>query len=291
MKESFSRKAFLAVNNIILALLVVVCIYPILYVLFASFSDPFRIISNNSFILAPLGFQTKAYELVFQNDRILFGYIDTIIICAGSIVYGVGLTILAAYFFSRKDVMHQRKLMLLVIFTMFFNGGIIPTFLLYKNLGLMDNLLSVIIAGSVSTTNIIIMRTAFLSLPSELEDAAKIDGTGHFTYLIKIVIPLSMATISVIILYVLVGQWNSWFNASIFLQNKKLHPLQLVLREILVQNDTSNMDAMANEADKEMIGESLKYAVIIVATVPILCIYPFIQKYFVKGVMIGAVKG
>lgn len=291
MKESMSRKAFLVFNNLILALLVVVCIYPMLYVLFASFSDPIKLMSNNSFILAPLGFQTEGYRLVFNNDRIILGYLNTIIICIGSIVYGVGLTILGAYFFSRKDVMHQRVLMLFVIFTMFFGGGIIPTFLLYKDIGLTDNLLSVIIAGSVSTTNLIIMRTAFLSLPGELEDAAKIDGTGHITYLIKIVIPLSMATISVIILYVLVGQWNSWFNASIFLQDKKLHPLQLVLREILVLNQTGAMDAAAKDAEKELISETIKYAVIVVATVPILCIYPFIQKYFVKGVMIGAVKG
>ena len=291
MKESMSRKAFLVFNNLILALLVVVCIYPMLYVLFASFSDPIKLMSNNRFILAPLGFQTEGYRLVFNNDRIILGYLNTIIICIGSIVYGVGLTILGAYFFSRKDVMHQRVLMLFVIFSMFFGGGIIPTFLLYKDIGLTDNLLSVIIAGSVSTTNLIIMRTAFLSLPGELEDAAKIDGTGHITYLIKIVIPLSMATISVIILYVLVGQWNSWFNASIFLQDKKLHPLQLVLREILVLNQTGAMDAAAKDAEKELISETIKYAVIVVATVPILCIYPFIQKYFVKGVMIGAVKG
>lgn len=291
MKESNSRKAFLVVNNIILAALVVACIYPMLYVLFASFSDPLKLMSNNSFILSPLGFQVEGYRLVFNNDRILIGYLNTIIVCAGSIIYGVGLTILGAYFFSRKDVMHQRVLMLFVIFTMFFGGGIIPTFLMYKGIGLTDNLLSVIVAGSVSTTNLIIMRTAFLSLPGELEDAAKIDGTGHFTYLVKIVVPLSMATISVIILYVLVGQWNSWFNASIFLQDKKLHPLQLVLREILVQNETGAMDAAAKDAEKEMISETIKYAVIVVATVPILTIYPFIQKYFVKGVMIGAVKG
>ena len=200
------------------------------------------------------------------------------------------MTTLAAFFFSRKGVMHGKALMLIIMFTMFFSGGIIPTYLMLKNMGFIDNLLVLVIPGAINTTNMIIMRTAFYSVPDSLEESARMDGAGHLTVLVKIMIPLILPTFAVVGLYYAVGHWNSWFNASLYIKDRNLYPLQLVLREILILGETSTMDIDSTMADKAMLSETLKYAVIVVSTVPILCVYPFIQKYFVKGVMVGAVK-
>jgi putative aldouronate transport system permease protein len=177
------------------------------------------------------------------------------------------------------------------VFTMFFHGGLIPLYLIVKNVGLINSLWSTIVPFAVSTFNLIIMRTSFSAIPESLEESAKIDGANHLTILFRIILPLSKPVVAVMILYYAVEKWNAWFYASIFLKDRDLFPLQLVLREILIANSTDNMATGASSADQFMIGETIKYATIIVATVPILCVYPFVQKYFEKGVMIGAVKG
>lgn len=186
--------------------------------------------------------------------------------------------------------MLKNFIMVLMLFTMYFSGGLIPSYITIKSLGLYNSLLALILPGAISTYNLIIMRTSFQGIPSELEEAAYLDGAGHLSIIWNVILPLSKAIIAVMVLYYGVAHWNSWFGASIYLNDRNKYPLQLILREILLQNDVSNM-AGSSGGDEYSIAESIKYAVIIVATAPILCIYPFLQKYFVKGVMIGALKG
>lgn len=290
IKKSKSRYVFLLINSILLLAMVIFSVYPLLYVVFASFSEPNGLMAAKGLLLSPQGFSLDAYEAVFKNDMILKGYINTIVIVVSGVVLNMVLTIIAAYFFSRKNVMHQKFFTLMMIFTMFFSGGIIPLYLIVKGMGLEDNLLSLILPGAINATNVIIMRTSFFSIPQNLEESARIDGAGHWKVLWSVIVPLTLPTIAVVALYYTVAHWNSWFNASIYIRDRKLFPLQLVLREILIANDTSRMDMDASIGDKAMIGETIKYAVIIVATLPVLVVYPFLQKYFVKGVMIGAVK-
>lgn len=194
---------------------------------------------------------------------------------------------------SRRDFYWNKLLLPMAVFTMFFGGGLIPTFLLIKTLGLYDTRWAILIPTAISTWNLFIMRTNFMAIPSSLEESAEIDGANSFTVFARIVMPLSMPVISVMILYYGVGNWNSWFNAMVFLRNRNLFPLQLFLREILIANSTEEMmlSMDVGTADTQRVSETVKYATIVVATVPILCVYPFLQKYFVKGVMVGAIKG
>ncbi|MBQ4110025.1 MAG: carbohydrate ABC transporter permease [Clostridia bacterium] len=291
-KESFSRKLFLLFDAIIMILLMVVCLYPMLYVVFASFSDSAKLMANTGLLWKPIGFNTAAYKAVAENPMILSGYGNTLFILFFGVIINITMTSLAAYFLSRKNkIMLKGPIMALMIFTMYFSGGMIPIFLTVKNLGLYNSLWGVILPGTISTYNLIIMRTSFMSIPANLEEAAFLDGAGHLTILWHVVLPLSKAIIAVMVLYYGVGHWNAWFNASIYLNDRSKYPLQLILREILLQNDVSNMAQNAGSAEIYSVAESIKYAVVVVATLPILCIYPFLQKYFVKGVMIGALKG
>ncbi|MNI54708.1 L-arabinose transport system permease protein AraQ [compost metagenome] len=181
--------------------------------------------------------------------------------------------------------------MMFIVFTMFFGGGLVPYYLTVKGLHLDNTLWALIIPTAVSTFNLILMRTSFLNIPDEIEESAKLDGASHLTILFRIFLPLSMPVVAVMILYYGVGHWNSWFNAMLFIRDRELYPLQLVLRDILVQNDTDGMLVGTDSFDKGLTAETIKYAVIVVATVPVLALYPFLQKYFVKGMMIGALKG
>ena len=217
-------------------------------------------------------------------------YKNTLIILVIAVTLNMFLTALGAYFMSRKNVMLKKPITLLIIFTMYFSGGLIPVYLNVKSLGLLDTYAALILPVAINTFNLIIMRTAFASIPESLEESARLDGAGHFRLLFQIILPLSKATVAVILLYYAVEHWNSWFNAMIYLNDRNKFPLQLVLQEILIQNDTSSMTQMVSAGDSSSVGETVKYAVIIVSSLPIFCIYPFIQKYFEKGVMIGAVK-
>jgi putative aldouronate transport system permease protein len=201
------------------------------------------------------------------------------------------MTALGAYVLSRRNVMWNKVFIFVIVLTMFFNGGLVPLYLTVKGVGLIDSLWAPVIPFAISTFNLIIMRTAFMSVPDSLEESAKIDGANHFTILFKIILPLSMPVIAVMTLYYAVEKWNGWFYSSIFIKDRELFPLQLILREILIANQTDSMSAGADMGDRFQIGETIKYATIMVATVPILCVYPFVQKYFVKGVMVGALKG
>ena len=292
IKESPSRKAFNVFNIIFMLFMIVITLYPLLYVVFASFSDSNELMKHSGLLLKPVGFSWAAYKAVFQNPNILQGYKNTIIVLISSVAVSMFLTCLAAYVLSRKNVLFNGAITFIIMFTMFFNGGMIPTYLLVNNLGLTNTYWALILPTAISTYNMIIMRTGFAAIPESLEESAKIDGANHFTILFKIVIPLAKPTMAVIVLYYAVACWNSWFNAMIYLQKRRdLQPLQLILRGILIENDTSSMQDGNVGQDTESVAETIKYAVIVVATLPILAIYPFLQKYFIKGIMIGAVKG
>ncbi|WP_274653751.1 carbohydrate ABC transporter permease [Paenibacillus humicola] len=292
-RKDFGRADLLfdTVVYAVLLVLIVVTLYPLLYVAFASFSDAGKLVAHTGFLYAPLGFSLEAYKSVFKNPGILTGYRNTLFILVFGVAVNLIVTGLGAYVLSRRGVMWNRFFMIVIVMTMFFSGGLIPLYLIVKDVGMIDTLWSTIIPFAVNTFNLIIMRTAFQSVPESLEESAKIDGAGHMTILLRIIVPLSMPVIAVMILYYAVEKWNGWFYASIFLKDHDLYPLQLVLREILISNSTESMSTDSSNADRFQIGETIKYATIMVATVPILCVYPFVQKYFVKGVMVGALKG
>lgn len=289
IKTSRAEKIFQVFNYILLMLVNLVCLYPMWYVAMASFSDSNRLMAYSGFLLKPLGFSLASYVKVFQNPMIITGYGNTLFILIVGVFLSLVMTSLGAYFFSRKNVMFKKPLMLLLLFTMFFSGGMIPFYLNLRDLSLINTRWGLIVPFMVSTYNLIILRTSFEAIPDSLTEAARIDGAGHVTILLRIVLPLSKAILAVMVLYYGVSIWNGWFWASAILRDREMYPLQLVLREILISNDTSSMTT-GSGGDAEEIARTIKYATIMVATVPILCVYPFLQKYFTKGVMVGAVK-
>jgi ABC-type sugar transport system, permease component len=283
-------KIFDFFNHVILTILMLITIYPFLYVVFASLSSADQLAASRGLLYKPLGFSFSAYSAVFDNPMILIGYKNTIIYVLVGTLYNLIMTSLGAFVISRKNFFWKKFILGMVIFTMFFGGGMIPNFLLVKGLGLYNTMWALIIPGAISTMNLIIMKTSFESVPAGLEESAKIDGANDIIILFRIILPLSMPVIAVMILYYGVGHWNAWFGALIYLRNKNLYPLQLVLRVILISNSMNDM--LQNvDSDRQFLSETIKHATIIVATLPILLVYPFLQKYFVKGVMIGALKG
>ncbi|WP_168121563.1 carbohydrate ABC transporter permease [Paenibacillus sp. HB172176] len=291
MKQTTGERIFGYFNVAALCLLSLAALYPLVYVLFASFSDPGQLVQNRGFLLYPKGFDAESYRMVFKNPNIGTAYLNTVFYVVVGTAINIVLSAMAAYGLSRRDVMWKNVIMFGIVFTMFFEGGLIPTFLLVNNLGLLDTRWAIIIPSAISAFNLIIMRTAFQAIPVEIEESARLDGANDFRICWSIVFPLSMPVIAVMLLFYGVSHWNSWFSAMIYLQDRGLFPLQLILREILISNDTSDMLTSVSSGDQMPIGQTIKYATIIVATIPILCVYPFLQKYFVKGVMIGGVKG
>ena len=292
IKMSLGEKIFEIFNMLFMLLLMTITIYPLLYVAFASVSQPDEMIKHTGLLLHPLGFTVGAYKMVFENPMILQSYFNTIVYVITGTAVNIVMTTLAAFVLSRRGFMLKNALMMLIVFTMFFNGGLIPSYLVVRSLGIYNTMLALILPTSISTYNLIIMRTYFNSLPYSMEESAKIDGANALVILLKIILPLSMPIIAVMLLFYGVGHWNSWFSAMIYLRNRELYPLQLILREILISSSTDNMlTNLSPTTDKEPVSEIVKYATIMVATIPILFVYPFLQKYFVKGVMIGAIKG
>lgn len=292
IKRSLSENVFDIFNVILLILIAIVMLYPMWYVLCASFSDSNKLVAHEGIMITPLDLNISAYEKVFANPMIIKGYINTILYVVIGTVINMVLTIIGGYCTSLKNVYWSGAMMKFMTFTMFFSGGLIPMYLLVvRTLDLGDTIWALLLPGAISTYNLIIIRTGFASIPDTLIEAAKLDGATHLQIIVKIVVPLSKATIAVIALYYIVGHWNSWFPAAIYLDTRTKFPLQLVLREILLQNSTDSMAGNVSAADQYSVGESIKYGVIVVATVPILIVYPYLQKYFTKGVMIGAVKG
>lgn len=292
-KRTAGERVFGLLNIVILSIVSLICIYPMLYILFASFSDPRLLIQHQGILFAPLGFTAKGYMLVLNNPNIGTGYYNTILYVAGGTFISMLLTCLGAYALSRKRVLLSKYIMILITITMFFSGGLIPFYLLIMKLGMINTRWAILLPGALSSWNLIIMRTSFAGIPDGLLESAKIDGANDFSILFRIVLPVSKAVISVMILFYAVGMWNSWFNAAIFLKKRSLFPIQLILREILILNDKSQMlqIKVVNPKDAGMYRMLVQYTTIIVATVPILLIYPFLQKYFVKGVFVGSLKG
>lgn len=290
IKASFGERIFDFLNILFMIVLIIVTLYPFLYVLFSSLSDPGLLAKNRGILYLPIGFTLKAYELVFANPMIVVGYLNTIFYVVVGTTINILLTSIGAYALSRRNAMLTKPIMMFITFTMFFSGGLIPTYLLIGQLGMIDTRWALIIPNAVSVWNLIIMRTSFKGIPESLEESARIDGAGDWTILFRIILPLSLPVIAVMILFYGVGHWNAYFDAMIYLRNNDLWPLQLVLREILITNSTDNFITGVGGGDRYPVGETVKYATIIVATLPILFLYPFLQKYFVKGVMIGSIK-
>lgn len=290
MKKTKGEKAFNVFNVIFMLIVAFLTLYPFYYVLIASLSKSADFMMYQGFLYKPLGFNIEAYRIVFRDDRIIRGFINTVIILVTRVSLAMLLTIIGAYVLSKKDAFWVPKLMFLIIVTMFFSGGMIPTYLNVRSLGLDNKMLALILPSVINTFNMIIMRNAFEAVPREIDEAAAIDGAGCVKSLFIIMLPLVIPTVMVIFLYYAVEVWNAWFDAMLYIRKKTLYPLQLILREILINNNTDNMNNSAN-ADAETMAETIQYAVMMVATVPILVVYPFLQKYFVNGIMVGAVKG
>lgn len=298
MKKTVGERIFDVFNYALISLIVFICIAPMWYVIAASFSHPAELMRHTGMFWFPLGTPTlEGYRLVFNNPNILTGYRNTLVILVLGVSVNMVMTTLGGYVLSRKNVMWNRPLTLMIIFTMYFSGGMIPSFLLVaQTLGWQDTFWAVTIPGAISTFNLIICRTAFASVPESLEESAKLDGANDFVILYRIMIPLSKAMLAVLVLFYAVGHWNSWFPAFLYMRSTSMHPLQLILRTILIENDVNAMgtvEAATGGADDlvDMARLLVRYSTIVVATVPILFIYPFVQKHFVKGVMIGGVKG
>lgn len=292
IKDSKSDKAFQIVLYIIMVIILFIVLYPLYFVVIASFSDPSAVAGGQVWLI-PKGFTLDGYKELFRHGEIWIGYANTIMYTVVGTLIGLFVNIFAAYALSRKDLVGRKFFNLMFIFTMFFNGGLIPTFLTIKDFNLYNTFWVMVLPFSVSVYNIIVARTFFQnSIPSDLNDAAKIDGCGNLYYFFKIVLPLSKAILAVIALWTAVGMWNSYFNALIYLKDDSRYPLQLILRNILITNNL-NMSFGSGEAMQIALRLSnlMRYSVIIVSTVPIMCFYPFVQKHFNKGVMIGAVKG
>ncbi len=294
-RKTLGDSIFDIANFTLLTLLIIVIIYPIIYIVFASFSDPFLLKQNRSFLFAPLGFTLGGYKLVLDDPGIVTGYLNSIFYVVTGVALNMVLTCIGAFVLSRRELFWKKPLMLLITFTMFFGGGLIPFYLLVRDLGMNNSWLALIIPYGINTWNMIILRTGFSAIPLELEEAAHIDGAGHLRIFVQIILPLSKATLAVILLYYVVGAWNSWFPAMIFLKDRIKYPLQLVIREILVMNDMSNMQQNANVSSlftaSTSFRELVKYSTIVISSFPIMMFYPFVQKYFVSGVMLGSLKG
>ena len=293
IKSSKGDLAFDIINYALLCLVLLIIIYPLWFVVIASVSDSGAVL-NGQVWLFPVDFQLDAYIRVFKDSRIMRGYRNTIFYTLAGTTLNIVGTVVAAYPLSRKDFVGRNVIMMSLAFTMYFSGGLIPTYLIYKNVvHIVNTVWVMILPGMVSVYNLIIVRTFFQGIPYDLQEAAFIDGASNISILLRIIVPLSKPVLAVMVIFYGVGHWNAFFNALIYLSKKELAPLQLVLRDILITSTASISEGTggAAVADKARLAEALKYSVIIVSSLPVLLLYPFLQKYFVKGVMLGAVKG
>lgn len=290
-RKSAGERIFDISVYVLLVIIGIVCLYPFLYVVFASFSDPNQFIKHDfTILLKPEGFSLEAYKQVFTKN-IATGYLNTIFYVVVGTVVSMMFTFLGAYVLSRRNYMFRKPITLMIMFTMYFNGGIISTFLWVQQLGLVDTRWAIILPSALSTYNLIVLRSGFDSIPESLLEAARIDGASEWTCLFKIMIPLSKASVAVLVLFYAVARWNEWMAPAIYLRSRELFPLQIFLREILLTGSAESILSTSGDATNvTALAEIVKYATIVVSTLPILCIYPFIQKYFVSGMMIGGVK-
>lgn len=278
---------------VLLGVVTLIVLYPLFFVLIASVSNPGSVI-RGEVRLWPKGFSLIGYERLFGNKELLRGFMNTVMYTVVGTALNVVMTVAGAYPLSRADFKGRHFFTFLIVFTMFFGGGMIPTYLLIKSLGLLNTFWAMIIPSAVSVWNILIMRTFFQSsIPKEVQEAAFMDGCSNIKILLKVVLPLSGPVLAVMVLFYAVGHWNAYFSALLYLSDRDLYPMQLFLREILVQNQMQEMVDISDDtlARSLMDAEAIKYAAVIVTNLPMLILYPFLQKYFVKGVMVGAIKG
>lgn len=292
-KYAFSDLSFNIINRIFMLFCTVVVLYPIIYIVSSSFSSANAIIAGRVWLL-PVEPSLKAYEAVFRNKQVVTGYMNSIIYTAGGSLISVLLTIAAAYPLSRKFLPGRKFFTGMFVFTMLFSGGLIPTYFVVRNVGLIDTRWAIILPNALSVWNLMVTLTYFrTSLSEELFEAAVLEGASDLRMLISIVLPLSQAIIAVIALYYAIGLWNSYFDALIYLKSSSKFPLQIILRNILIinQSDLSMGADMVAMARRQGMADVMKYALIVISSAPLLMIYPFVQKYFVKGVMLGSIKG
>ena len=298
-RKTSADVVFDIVNVLLLLIITILCLYPVWHVVMASFSNPTRLSTHRGVLFAPLAPSTlEGYKVLLKDSKILTSYRNTLVYVGLGTLFNMAFTILGAYTLSRKSLYWKKALMVIITITMFFSGGLIPWFLLVKNIGLYNNLWAMILPTALNTWNMIVLRTGFESVPQDLEEAAEIDGASQAYILFKIIVPLSKPVLAVILLYYFVGNWNSWFNPMVLLKDRERFPLQLVIKEILVQNDTAGgatsggtQIIVSSVQGTTAYRELIKYCTIVISTLPVLCIYPFLQKYFTKGVFVGSLKG
>ena len=294
VKRTFGDRVFEIVNYGLVTLILLIVLYPLIYVLSCSISSP-ELVATGKIIFFPKGVTLAGYKRVFQDSNILTGYKNTLFYTAVGTVINLLVTVPAGYALAKKELPGRNLFMYFFLFTMYFSGGMIPTFLLIKSLGLYNTRTVLLILGAFSTYNCIICRTFFSAVPKELDEAAEIDGASPFRTFVQIILPVSQALIGVMVLYFAVAHWNSYFSALMYVSDDKIKPLQLFLRKILILEEASSsmLDGMDDDAITEQtkLRELIKYSVIVVSSLPVLILYPFLQKYFVHGIMIGSVKG
>lgn len=295
IRSSLNDRIFLLINGLLLTAFFILLLYPLLFVIIASFSGQATVMTLS---LWPKSISWEGYKAVFEYESIWTGYRNSLIYLILATLVSLVVTVCCAYPLSRRDFKARNWIMALCVFTMYFSGGLIPTYLLIRDLRMLDSVWALILPGSLSVYNMIVMRTYFQTqVPYDLLEASQLDGCGDFRYLIQIVLPLSGPILAVIALYVAVGQWNSYFDALVFLSSREKMPLTIFLREILVlnsmngQQSTQLIGSAETLAAMERRKEIMKYSLIVVASAPVMMAYPFVQRFFVKGVMIGAVKG
>lgn len=297
ISETMTDRIIKILIYVFLGFATLIVLYPLVYIISASISNPADVNSGKMWLF-PKGITFEGYRIIFENGAIWKGYLNTVFYTVFGTTINLGVTIPAAYALARKDFAGRNLFMAMFVLTMFFSGGLIPTYLVVKSLGLIDTIWAMVLPNAAAVWNIVIARVFFQStIPKELEEAAIIDGASNFKMFFKIILPLSMPIIAVMGLFYGVGHWNGYFNALIYLSDKELFPLQLVLREILVLQEMSsqNTDVTGSMAEamhsKQQLAAVIKYGVMIVSTLPIIIVYPFLQRFFVKGVMIGSLKG
>ncbi|WP_281890619.1 carbohydrate ABC transporter permease [Paenibacillus sp. YYML68] len=280
-------------NIAFFCVLLFIVIYPIYFIIIASISNP-DLVNAGKIAFIPREISWIGYERILGDAEVWNGYKNSLIYTVLGTIFRVTLTITGGYALSRRDLPLSGPIMMLILFTMFFNGGLIPTYLLVKELGMVNTIWAMIIPGAVSVYQLIIVRTFFQStIPQEMLEAAMMDGCGNFKFFLRMVLPLSLPIIAVIVLFNAVAMWNSYFQALIYLNDVALHPLQIVLRKILIISEAQMdmIDVSADAAEEQKVAELIKYGMVVVSSLPVLILYPFLQRYFVKGVMIGSVKG
>ncbi|MBB6692733.1 carbohydrate ABC transporter permease [Cohnella xylanilytica] len=292
IKESTGDRAFLFAVYAILTVVLVVVLYPLLYIISSSLSSP-AAVSAGRVWLWPVDFSLKGYETLFHNPQVLTGYGNSLFYTAAGTLISVTLTVMLAYPLSRRTFAGRNALMMIVTFTMLFSGGLIPTYMVVKELGMIDSRWALLIPNAVWVWQVIIARSFFQSsILEELVEASDMDGCSDLRFMASVVLPLSKPILAVLLLMYAVGQWNAYFDALIYLKTADKFPLQLILRSIIIQNNSGNsiMDAM-KQVERQQLAELLKYSLIVVATLPVLLIYPFVQRHFVQGMLVGSVKG